>query len=267
MQRRHSARALFWRGVLAAISDVAMVSGVYPLVPNALARRSGGGVRAGAALREWALGVGASAARPFGFLGLPGARRRGPRPIVLVHGYAMNRANFMVLASRLSRAGLGPIVGFEYWTLGKTASAARKLGELVDAVRARTGAAEIDLVGHSMGGVVARYYVTLGGGDGIVRHLVTLGAPHLGTDASAVGIGRPIRELMGGSTLLTRLAAAPRPAHTRMTVIWSRADPLVHAAHQAHLSGVDEIVFDDVGHLGMLASRRVANVIIDRLRS
>ena len=266
MQRRHPARALFWRGVLAAASDVMMVTGVYPFVPalvNAVRRRGGG--TPGAAMREWGLALAVSAARPCGFLGLPGRRNRGPRPIILVHGYAMNRANFLPLASRLARAGLGPIVGFEYWTLGKTASAAKKLGQLVDDVRARTGAEAVDIVGHSMGGVVGRYYVTLGGGDGAVRNLITLGAPHLGTDASAVGIGRPIRELMGGSTLLTRLGTAPRPTQTRMTVIWSRADALVPGAAEAHLPGVDELVFDDLGHLGLLASRRVARAIIDRL--
>jgi hypothetical protein len=273
VQKRHSARALFWRGVLAAASDVAMVTGVYPLLPHAALavarRRSGEGTGPGvtAALREWALAVGASALRPAGFLGLPGGAATGPRPVILVHGYAMNRANFLLLARRLAKAGLGPLVGFEYWTLGKTASAAKKLGELVAQVRARTGAATVDIVGHSMGGVVGRYYVALGGGDGVVANLVTLGSPHAGTEASAVGIGRPIRELLDGSTLLTRLATAPPPQQTRVTVIWSRGDALVPGARQARIPrGVEELIFDDLGHLGLLASRRVAEAIASRLR-
>jgi len=270
VQARHSARALFWRGVLAATSDVAMVTGVYPFVPVLVNRaRRRGASSAGGALREWALALAVSAARPLGFLGLPGRGSKGPRPIVLVHGYAMNRANFLPLALRLSRAGLGPIVGFEYWTLGKTASAARRLGTLIEEVRERTGATTVDLVGHSMGGVVARYYVTLGGGDGVVANLVTLGSPHAGTDASAIGIGRPIRELLGGSSLLTRLAAAPPPARTRMTVIWSRGDALVPGEREARPRGrgvEDEVVFDDLGHLGLLASRRVAAAIVERLK-
>jgi pimeloyl-ACP methyl ester carboxylesterase len=262
MQRRHSARALFWRGVIAMASDVAMLTGVYPLVPHAL--RGTGGL--GVALREWALAIGASAARPAGFFGLPGRSGHGPRPIILVHGYAMNRANFLPLAARLSRAGLGPVIGFEYWTLGKTASAARRLAALVAEVRERTGAATVDIVGHSMGGVVGRYYVALGGGDGVVANLITLGSPHAGTDASAVGIGRPIRELLGGSSLLTRLATAKPPTATRITVIWSSADALVPGAREARLAGVEELVFDDLGHLGLLASRRVATAIVERLR-
>jgi triacylglycerol esterase/lipase EstA (alpha/beta hydrolase family) len=262
MQARHRLAHLMWRGAVAAVSDVAMVSGVYPLLPHAAAFR---GRWLGVAMREWMLAVAVSAIRPTGFIGLPGAAMRGPRPVILIHGYAMSRSSFAPLAARLAAAGLGPIVGFEYWSLGKIASAARRLARFVDDARAATGADQVDVVGHSMGGIVGRYYVALGGGDGIVRDLITIGSPHLGTDASAVGVGRPIRELTGGSTLLTRLATAPQPSRTRITAIWSRADALVSGAHQAHLDGAEEIVFDDLGHLSMLASRRVATAIITRL--
>src|SRR6187431_1735018 len=153
-----------------------MFSGVYPLVPHAwrvFQRRSVGNLRT--ALTEWGMAMALSAARPAGFFPLPGARQQGPRPVIVIHGYAMNRANFVPLAYRLARAGLGPIVGFEYWTLGRTAAAARKLGWFVDHVREQTGAGEVDIIGHSMGGVVARYYVALAGGDAVVRNLITLG--------------------------------------------------------------------------------------------
>ena len=263
MQRRHSTRHLFWRGVIAAVSDVAMATGIYPVVPHVLAH----GPRGGRSIaREWAWSVALSAARPAGFLALPGARNHGPRPIIMVHGYAMNRANFIPLACRLAKAGLGPILGFEYWTLGKTASAAKKLGEFVERVRAETGAAQVDVIGHSMGGVVGRYYVTFGGGDGVVANLVTIGSPHSGTAVAPVGLGRPTKELFLGSSLMQRLAAAKNPARTRLTVIWSRRDALVSGPEAARIEGVDELVLDDVGHLTMLTSRTVADALIDRLR-
>jgi pimeloyl-ACP methyl ester carboxylesterase len=258
--------------VIAGLSNAAMATGIYPLVPHAAMAvsrwrkdREQPAGQVGVALREWAAAVGVSLARPCGFLPLPGARGAGPRPIIVVHGYAMNRANFLPLARRLAAAGLGPVLGFEYWTLGKTASAARKLAAYVDEVRAATGAADVDVIGHSMGGVVGRYFVQLGGGDGVVRNLVTIGSPHAGTDVSAIGIGRPTKELFFGSTLLERLRTAPLPRTTRMTVIWSRCDGLVPGARQARLPGADELVFDDLGHLSMLFSRRVADEIIARL--
>jgi pimeloyl-ACP methyl ester carboxylesterase len=241
---------------------------VYPGLPHvwrAVARHPLGERPLRAVLVEWAISALLSIARPAGFFPLPGARTRGPRPIILLHGYAMNRANFLLLALRLRRAGLGPVIGFEYWSLGRTGEAARQLARFVDEVRAATGAREVDLIGHSMGGVVGRYYVSLGGGDGVVHNLVTLGSPHSGTELSSLSLGHPARELVLGSALLTRLAAAPPPAHTRVTVVWSLADALVPGARQLALPGAAVLTFPDLGHVSLLGSRRVARELIARL--
>ena len=276
MQRRHTVRHLLWRGGVAAVAQTMMFTGAYPLLPHAwraLAKHERLGSRpVRAALAEWCAAAVLAALRPAGFLRLPGARASGPRPIIVLHGYAMNRANFVPLAYRLARAGLGPIYGFEYWSLGRTAAAARQLGWFVDQVRAATGAAEVDLLGHSMGGVVARYYVTLAGGDPFVKNLVTLGSPHTGTELSAVGIGHPTRELVLGSKLLARVATAAPPRHARMTFVWSRADALVPGARQlapgrgtSSDSDTKIVMYDDLGHVALLGSRRVANDVIAQL--
>jgi pimeloyl-ACP methyl ester carboxylesterase len=268
MQRRHSLRHLAWRGGVAAVSHALMFTGLYPGLPHAwraLVRHDLGERPLRAALVEWVLSMAFSVVRPAGFFPLPGFRTHGPRPVILLHGYAMNRANFLPLACRLRAAGLGPVLGFEYWTLGRTAAAARKLGWFVDEVRAATGAAHVDIVGHSMGGVVGRYYVSLAGGDRIVKHLITLGSPHTGSELSRIGLGRPTRELVLGSALLTRLAAAPPPTHTRVTVIWSRGDALVPGARQLAFPGAEVIMYPDLGHVALLASRRVARAVIDTL--
>jgi hypothetical protein len=269
MQRRHPLRHLVWRGGVAAVSQAMMFTGLYPLVPHAwraIARHPIGVRPVRSALTEWAMSAALSAVRPAGFFRLPGATQHGPRPVIVLHGYAMNRANYVPLAYRMARAGLGPILGFEYWTLGRIAAGARQLGWFIDDVLAQTGADSVDVIGHSMGGVVARYYVTFAGGDGIVKNLVTLGSPHGGTDVSSLGIGHPTRELLLGSKLVTRLAAAPAPAHTKLTVVWSRGDALVPAAVQRPIAGAETIIYADLGHVALLGSRRVAQLVIDRLR-
>jgi triacylglycerol lipase len=270
VQRRHSLRHLFWRGGVAAMSQAMMFTGLYPLVPHAwraAQREPMGSHPIRAALAEWGVAAALSALRPAGFFRLPGQHGHGPRPVIVLHGYAMNRANFFPLAYRLARAGLGPIYGFEYWTLGRVAAGARQLGWFVDHVREATGAPAVDLIGHSMGGVVARYYVTLHGGDAHVKNVVTLGSPHGGTDVSNISIGHPGRELLLGSKLLTRLAHAPPPRSTRFTVIWSRADALVPGDRQVPLPYAEIIMYDDLGHVALLGSRRVAADVIARLRS
>jgi hypothetical protein len=119
-----------------------------------------------------------------------------------------------------------------------------------------------------MGGIVGRYYLTLGSGSRRINNLITLGTPHRGTDLSGIGFGRPSRELFPGSALLARLGAAPIPPTANVTAIWSRSDALVSSGRDAHLhgAGVEEIVFEDLGHLSLLASRRVAEIVIDRLK-
>ena len=269
MQRRHSIRHLAWRSGVAVVSQAMMFSGLYPFLPHAFRaaqRRNVGTLRT--AFAEWGMAMAVSAARPAGFLPLPGARQHGPRPIIVIHGYAMNRANFVPLAYRLARAGLGPIVGFEYWTLGRTAAAARQLAWFVEHVQAMTGSPQVDIIGHSMGGVVGRYYVTLLGGDGAVANLVTIGSPHAGTDMSEFGVGHPTRELVVGSKLVQRLSSAPAPQDTRVLMIFSHADALVPASGQDEHAFVraERIVYDDLGHVALLGSRRVARDIIRRLK-
>jgi hypothetical protein len=269
MQRRHTLRHLAWRGGVAAVSQAMMFTGVYPLVPHLLRsyqKRNVGTLRT--ALAEWGVSMAMSAVRPVGFLPLPGARQQGPRPIIVIHGYAMNRANFVPLAFRLARVGLGPIYGFEYWTLGRVAAGARQLAWFVEQVQAATGAPQVDIIGHSMGGVVGRYFVQLLGGDGAVANLVTLGTPHCGCDVGDLGVGHPARELVVGSTLLQRLAVAPPPRDTRVTMIFSHADHLVPARTQETLQipRSERIVYDDLGHVALLGSRRVARDIISRLK-
>ncbi|HEX8106140.1 MAG TPA: hypothetical protein VF516_00365, partial [Kofleriaceae bacterium] len=77
MQRRHSRRHLFWRGGVAAVSNALMFTGLYPLLPHAWRALSGhdlGDRPVRTALVEWGASAALSAARPLGFLPLPGAR-------------------------------------------------------------------------------------------------------------------------------------------------------------------------------------------------
>lgn len=258
---------------MAGASNLAMTTGLYPLVPSASAclmnRHSGRSstLSLRSAATEWGSGVAAVIARPAGFLGAQLTPDRGQRPVILVHGYAMNRACFRVLAHRLAAAGFGPIYGFEYWSLGKVSSASRKLHAFTEEVAERHGHEQVDLVGHSMGGLVCRYYLSLGPGRNRhrVAHLITVGTPHGGTNFSAFGIGRAQVELRPKTPFFVRMATAALPESTQITVIWSRADALVGSSDYASWPGCDEVVYDDLGHVSLLFSRRVAAVISDRL--
>lgn len=253
-----------------------MFLGVYPLanqVGVAMARAAAGKPQpeglGRAVAAEWAVAAAIAAARPLGFFGMPVVRPGavGPRPVLLLHGYAMGRANFLLLANRLSLAKLGPLIGFEYWTLGGVGPASARLGAFVEELCARTGHTQVDIVGHSLGGMVGRHYAVAGAGAARVKNLITIGSPHGGTPLARFGLGRTAIELDAESAFVRELAGRPVPAGVRVTAIWSRADGLVSGRDQAFLAGAELVEFENLGHLSLLASRRVTREIVARLRT
>lgn len=271
--KKKRAQRLLWRGVVAGATTAAMGTGLYPIAPfvvlrwASLRRREQSRVSTCSMASEWAVSAVGAATRPLGLLGERMAGGDGPRPVILLHGYGMSRSSFLVLARRLARAGLGPIFGFEYWSLGKVSSASRRLDKFIEEVCVAQGCQHVDVVAHSMGGLVARYYLTLGPGRDRDRiaNLVTLGTPHGGTEFSLLGIGRAQVEMQPKAAFFQRLENARLPASTKATVLWSRADSLVWSERQAHWPGTDEVIYDDLGHVSLLYSRRVASEIIGRL--
>lgn len=126
-----------------------------------------------------ALGV-ATLSMPVGFL-VPGDRldpeATHRTPVMLVHGFLGHATNFLVLQRCLGANGFRNFATFSYLPRLDYQRLAPRLGEAIDALRRATGAAEVDVVGHSLGGLVARYLVELAPAAP-VRRLVTLGAPY-----------------------------------------------------------------------------------------
>jgi triacylglycerol esterase/lipase EstA (alpha/beta hydrolase family) len=187
-------------------------------------------------------------------------------PIVLLHGFGMNRTQWLWLARRLRARGHGPIYGMNYLSLRAVDHSARHLAMFVDGVRERERCQKVDLVAHSLGGVVARYFIERMDGRDQVGRLITIATPHAGTRAGRLGFGIPAaRDLRGDSLIFNELG--PVSAGAAYTSIWSRADAIVQPPESASIEpgGRDE-VFDDLGHLSLVLSPRVVAVIDARLR-
>ncbi len=100
-----------------------------------------------------------------------------PTPVVFVHGFLGDHTNFLALRGHLSAAGIRNVASFSYRPRIDYQRLAPRLTSLIEAVCATTGARQVDVVGHSLGGVLARYLSEVSGGR-LVRRLVTLGAPY-----------------------------------------------------------------------------------------
>ena len=193
---------------------------------------------------------------------------RGRRnPVILLHGFGMNRTQWIWMARRLRARGHGPIYGLNYFSLASVDSAARSLSRFVDQVLSCERRTEVDLVAHSMGGLVARHFIERLSGARKVGRLITIGTPHHGTRLGRFGLFMPAaRDLCFGSSFLSELGLVREGS--AYTSIWSRADAVVQPAESSSIApaGVDEI-FDDLGHLSLVLSPRVVDVIDARLRA
>lgn len=112
-----------------------------------------------------------------------------PYPVVLVHGTFANRfENWLALSPMLADEGYcvfaldyGGAPGDLIQGIGPVAGSAHQLADFVDTVLARTGATRVDLVGHSQGGMMPRYYLRFLGGADHVHSLIALAPSNHGT--------------------------------------------------------------------------------------
>lgn len=182
---------------------------------------------------------------------------RAHPPVLLLHGFVDNRSAFAVLRRSLHQHGWPQVQALNYSPLiGDIRAAAEQLGRHVEAVCAHTGRRRIDVVGHSLGGLIARYYVQRLGGDLRIRTLVTLGTPHSGTRAVPALAPHPIiRQMRPGSEVLTELAEPAAGCRTRFVAFWSNLDQLMIPVEAARLVHPDlpaeNIQVSGVGHLAL----------------
>jgi triacylglycerol lipase len=192
-----------------------------------------------------------------------GAGPAGRRPpVLLVHGYGCSRAAWWWLRRRLVTAGWSvATINLEPIYTGID-DLVDPLARRVDAVLAETGAARVILVGHSMGGLVARAYLQRYG-ESRVAGLVTLGTPHQGSRLAHIGYGENARQMRPDSPWLQTLAS-PTPV-VDTVVIYSPHDNFVMPQSQLQLPGAPSQAIDGLGHLAMLFSPRVAQALLAAL--
>jgi triacylglycerol lipase len=187
-------------------------------------------------------------------------------PVLLVHGMVDNRSIFTLLRRSLRRCGFGSVrtVNYSVFTSDVRAAAAT-LGRAVEEVCERTGYDRVHVVAHSLGGVVARYYVQCQGGDARVHTLVTLGAPHGGTTAARILPLALCRQLRPDSELITELAAPAAGCRTRLIAVWSDLDQLIYPKSNARIEHPDldavNVPVHGVGHMSLPANPGVARIV------
>lgn len=213
-----------------------------------------------------------------------------PRPVVLVHGtFANSVDNWLALAPYLENRDYC-VFSFDYgqlsgvpliYGLGPIDKSAEQLKTFVDKVLAATGAAETDLVGHSQGGLMPRYYLKFLGGAAKVNALVGIAPDNHGTTLSGLtnllpyfpGVGDflttntpALADQVVGSAFLTKLnAGGDTVPGVRYTVLATKYDEVVTPYQSQFLSGsgVHNVLLQDLCPLDL--SEHVAIGLFDRI--
>ncbi len=190
------------------------------------------------------------------------------RPVVLLHGYAQHTADFLWLARHLRRDGWLHVYTVRHTPIGGDIErSAQRLGEALDRIRHTCGARELDVVAHSMGGLVARAWIGARGPASGIARLVTLGTPHQGTlTLRWLALDPMVGQMRPGSPLLRRLAAADAvPTMVDCISIYSADDALVVPASASYYPGAFNVEVRGLGHMSLLFSRRIYELVRENL--
>jgi triacylglycerol lipase len=222
-----------------------------------------------------ALGAAVTAATGLWRRAEPELARAGEVPVLVVPGYNGAPASVGTLAARLRAAGHRVlVVDLPDRGTRDLRESARALGAAVD----RTGAARVDLVGYSAGGVVVRLWLADPARALRARRVVMLGSPNHGTElagaAAAVdpGMCGSVCQLAPGSGLLAELNRGDEtPAGPRFFSIWTSFDQTVTPPATARLEGAANIRVQDVcpsarlGHGDLIINPLALGLVVEAL--
>lgn len=179
-------------------------------------------------------------------------------PILLLHGVLCNGGVWRAWIPRLAARGLGPVYTLSYGPpLASIELFAEQTAAKIDAILAATGARQVALVGHSMGGLVARAYLRRHGGAK-VRCLLTLGTPHHGSMHAWLFPGTCLAQMRPGSAWLAELNDDPhRAAPVPVVAVWSWHDSMVAPQASARLDSATNVGLIGIGHNALLHDANV----------
>lgn len=177
-------------------------------------------------------------------------------PILFVHGYNGSAGNWNTMADRFRNDGW-PSSHLDQWSYDSRQSnttTAQRLAAEIDDLLAATGATQVDIVSHSMGGLSSRHYLKNLGGTAKVDAWVSLGGPNHGTDSANNCFDASCTEMRIGSDFLTALNSGDEtPGSPRYATWWSPCDAVINPDSSVSVSGAVNTRTACLGHTALLS--------------
>ena len=195
-------------------------------------------------------------------------------PVLFIHGLYHNASGWLRFRRWLARDGFTRTAALNYCSFCTDYfSILDKLSRAVDQLRTQYPGEPVLLVGHSLGGLLVRGYLSspycMDGDTCKVAAAVTLGAPHGGSRLAALGIGRLARSLLYGGPLIRELEARDAPPPCPVLALTTPLDNFVLPADGSDIAVPGWILEagEPVCHAGMIyhkpTARRVARFFLE----
>ena len=192
---------------------------------------------------------------------------RGVPPTLLLHGLFDNQASWFWFKWQLKRRGIKNLVTINLSSWHKEEVLTELLAKRIDEIRIQVGVNKVHLVGHSMGGMIARNYIQLRGGADKVDQLVCLGTPHHGSKLASFSIAPLGKILLPSSDFLKRLNNAAVPQGVTLTNIYSRKDNMVLPNEFNHLIWGNAVELDNMGHTALIYRSAAIDAVAAALKN
>ena len=192
-------------------------------------------------------------------------------PVLIIHGFLGTRGSMYMLERRLVEDGF-VCVSFNLGTLNvrDIRRSAFLIHRKIERILAQTPSQKIDILGHSMGGLIGLYYVKKLGGHARVRKLIMMGTPVRGTWAALAGVATlglwstSSWQLLPRSRFLDELAQGPIPPGVEVHTIAAARDWVVPLS-TTRIAGATATTVP-LGHSSLVVSEEVYRRVVHTLR-
>lgn len=187
--------------------------------------------------------------------------------VILLHGVYCNWGIWQPLIEYLRAARANVRIAAPNLTpiRGDLQLQAQRFAQWLDAV-ATPPPGRVVIVGHSMGGLVARLCIANALMQTRVDELICIGVPHRGSQLARIVPGDVGRDLQPGSNVLEALGTVAAQSKAAVLNIYSRHDNFVIPADSARLDSATNHVLCGVGHMSLVYSAAVWKLVLSKLR-